>query len=122
MGNLFNKSQRSDNTSLCRFTVGALPLIDRIARRMKLREILAAFIPGHGNDLVSPSDTLLLLIYNLAIGKSPLYELDQWCAGMDLQRIGIAQQKSKPGILFNSIKFIATNNLNDGTIIEVVFT
>jgi transposase len=104
MSNIFNKSQGSDSTSLRRFTVGALPLIDRIARRIKLREILAAFIPGHGNDLVSPVDTLLLLIYNLAMGKSPLYELDQWCAGMDLQRIGITQQKSKPGI-FNDDRF-----------------
>lgn len=104
MSNISKKNQSSTSTSLRRFTVGALPLIDRIAKRMKLREILAAFIPGHGNDLVSPSDTLLLLIYNLAIGKSPLYELDQWCAGMDLQRIGIAQQKSKPGI-FNDDRF-----------------
>jgi transposase len=104
MSNIFNKSQGSDSTSLRRFTVGALPLIDRIARRIKLRDILAAFIPGHGNDLVSPVDTLLLLIYNLAMGKSPLYELDQWCAGMDLQRIGITQQKSKPGI-FNDDRF-----------------
>jgi transposase len=104
MSNIFNISQGSDSTSLRRFTVGALPLIDRIARRIKLRDILAAFIPGHGNDLVSPVDTLLLLIYNLAMGKSPLYELDQWCAGMDLQRIGITQQKSKPGI-FNDDRF-----------------
>jgi hypothetical protein len=85
MSNISKKNQ----SSLRRFTVGALPLIDLIAKRMKLREILAAYIPGHGNDLVSPVDTLLLLIYNLAIGKSPLYEFDQLCAGMDLQRIGI---------------------------------
>lgn len=104
MGNLFNKNRKSDNTSLRRFTVGALPLIDRIAKKMKLREILAAFIPGHGNDLVSPSDTLLLLIYNLAIGKSPLYELEHWCASMDLQRIGIAGQRNKPGV-FNDDRF-----------------
>jgi len=104
MGNISNKKQPSTFTSLRRFTVGALPLIDRIARRMKLREILAAYIPGHGNDLISPVDTLLLLIYNLAIGKSPLYELDQWCASMDLQRIGIAPQRRKSGI-FNDDRF-----------------
>jgi transposase len=104
MGNISQKKQGSNNTSLRRFTVGALPLIDRIAKRMKLREQLAAYIPGHGNDLISPVDTLLLLIYNLAIGKSPLYELDQWCASMDLQRIGIARQRKKPGI-FNDDRF-----------------
>jgi transposase len=104
MSNISQKTQGSDSTSLRRYTVGALPLIDRIAKKMKLREQLAVYIPGHGNDLVSPVDTLLLLIYNLAIGKSPLYELDQWCAGMDLQRIGIAQQKKKPGI-FNDDRF-----------------
>lgn len=76
-----------------RLTLGALPLIHAIATKMKLREQLEAYIPRHGNDLVHPVDTLLLLIYNLAIGKSPLYEMEHWCASIDLERIGITPPK-----------------------------
>lgn len=103
MSNISQIRRSENGATLRRYTVGALPLIHRIATRMKLREQLAAYIPRHGNDLVHPVDTLMLLIYNLAIGKSPLYELGQWCAGLDLQRIGIAQQKS--GCIFNDDRF-----------------
>jgi transposase len=103
MSNLSQTNRSSNATRLKRFTVGALPLIHRIATKMRLREQLAAYIPGHGNDLIPPVDTLLLLIYNLAIGKSPLYELDEWCASMDLQRIGIARLKQNS--IFNDDRF-----------------
>jgi transposase len=72
-----------------RLIVGALPLLHDIAQRMKLREILSRYIKKHGNDRVHPVDTLLLLIYNLAIGKAPLYELEHWCGSLDLQRLDV---------------------------------
>jgi len=72
-----------------RLTVGSLPLLHDIAQRMKLREILSRYIPRHGNERVHPVDTLLLLIYNLALGKAPLYELEHWCGSLDLQRLEI---------------------------------
>jgi transposase len=103
MSNISQIRRSKDGAALRRYTVGALPLIHRIATKMKLREQLAAYIPRHGNDLVHPADTLMLLIYNLAIGKSPLYELNQWCAGLDLQRIGIARQRSS--CIFNDDRF-----------------
>lgn len=49
-------------------------------------------IHKHGNDLIDPVQTLLLLIYNLTISKSPLYELEEWCGRFDLKRIGIKGQ------------------------------
>jgi transposase len=72
-----------------RFLVGPLPLLHIIARRMKLKDILSRYIPRHGNSLVDPIDSLLLLVYNLTICKSPLYELEEWCSTLDLRRIGI---------------------------------
>jgi len=82
--------------SLRRFTLGPLPLIHMIARRMHLQEILSRYIVPHGNDAIHPVQTLTLLIYNLAIGKSPLYELEHWCESIDLERIGIARHSTKP--------------------------
>jgi transposase len=66
-----------------------LPLLHEIARKMNLRDILCRYIGKHGNELMHPVDTLLLLIYNIAIGKAPLYELEEWCDTLDLERINI---------------------------------
>ena len=56
---------------------------------MRLPQILSRYIKQHGNESIDPVHTLLLLIYNLAIGKAPLYELQSWSDTLDLQRIGI---------------------------------
>jgi transposase len=75
--------------NLKRLLVGPLPLLHIIAQRMRLKDILSRYIPKHGNSLIDPVDTLLLLIYNLTICKMPLYELEEWCNTLDLGRIGI---------------------------------
>lgn len=78
-----------------RFIVGPLPLIDSIIRRTGIKHILKQYFHRHGNDKIDPVDTLLLLVYNLILSKSPLYELEEWCASLDLQRISI---KSPEGV------------------------
>ena len=74
--------------TLKRHHVGALPLIHQIGRRMGLRTVLERSIRAHGNDRVPVVDTLMLLIYNLALGKDPLYELPQWVDSIDRRVIG----------------------------------
>jgi transposase len=74
--------------TLIRHHVGALPLIHRIAARMGLRALLEGAIQSHGNDQVPVVDTLMLLIYNLTLGKDPLYELPEWVGSIDRRVIG----------------------------------
>ena len=74
--------------TLKRLSVGGLPLIHAIAQRWQLREILAEAIPAHGNEAIPAADTLVLLIYNLTVGKYPLYELSQWVDQLDERCIG----------------------------------
>lgn len=54
---------------------------------MNLREILSDFIPQRKNEDVPVVDTILLLIYNLTIGKEPLYELENWVDSLHLKSI-----------------------------------
>ena len=74
--------------TLIRHHVGALPLIHRIAARMGLRALLDDAIQTHGNDQIPVVDTLMLLIYNLTLGKDPLYELPEWVGSIDRRVIG----------------------------------
>ncbi len=57
---------------------------------MGLRSVLARYVSSHGNDQVPVVDTLILLSYNLVIGKEPLYELPVWVASIDRRSIGLA--------------------------------
>ena len=74
--------------ALKRHHVGALPLIQRIAARMDLHALLDGAVRTHGNDRVPVVETLMLLIYNLTLGKDPLYELPQWVDSIDRRVIG----------------------------------
>lgn len=78
---------------LIRYKVGELPLIYEIVQRMKLKDILYEFIPVQMNEEIPTVETLMLLIYNLTIGKCPLYELDSWVREINLGVIGLEGYK-----------------------------
>ena len=63
--------------------VGEIPIIQNIAEQMGIREIFSNQIISHGNEKVHSVDSLMLLIYNIACGRQPLYELEQWVNKMD---------------------------------------
>ena len=88
--------------TLKRHQVGALPLLYAIVQRAGLREVLERYVPTHGNDQVPVVDTLLLLGFNLSIGKQPLYELPAWVDSIDLRSIGYADYDPKR---FNDDRF-----------------
>jgi transposase len=73
---------------LKKYHVGALPIIRNIVQRTKLRQILYEYIPPHGNEIIPAVESLIVVIYNLALGKAPLYELEQWAASLDYKGLG----------------------------------
>lgn len=93
-----NKKKRK----LKRLQVGGLPLIHSIAEQMGLREILYKYIPCHGNENIPAVETLMLLIFNLTLGKAPLYELDQWAQSIDFRCLGITKFET---VKFNDDRF-----------------
>ncbi len=68
---------------LNRLRVAELPLLEAVCKKMGLRNILNEYFPIKANEDISPADTLMLLIYNLANGKNPLYELEGWVRSID---------------------------------------
>ena len=88
--------------TLKRHQVGALPLLHAIVKRMGLRAVLERYVSSHGNDQVPVVDTLILLSYNLIIGKEPLYELPAWVESIDRRPIGFADYEAEK---FNDDRF-----------------
>jgi len=68
---------------LKRLYVAELPLIKTVCDKIGLRGILNEYIPRKKNEDISPADTMMLIIYNLASGKNPLYELEGWVRSID---------------------------------------
>lgn len=85
-----------------RFQVGGLPLLHALAQRIGLRDILADYIPSHGNETIPAVDSLVLLIYNLTLGKEPLYALEDWAQSIDPRAIGYARLRMER---FNDDRF-----------------
>jgi transposase len=84
---IMDQNQSAKSRTLKRLQVGGLPLIHAIAERMRLKDILYKYIPAHGNEEIPAVETLMLLVYNLILGKDPLYELQQWVESLDFRCI-----------------------------------
>ncbi len=69
--------------ALVRKRIGEIPILQTVIQRLRWREILLRYIPSHGNETVPAVDTLLVLVWNIAGGRQPLYELPEWVAKLD---------------------------------------
>lgn len=78
---------------LNRYHVGELPLLEAVSKKICLKSILNDFLPKKKNAEISPADTLMLLIYNLAKGKNPLYELEDWIKSIDTRCLNLEKYK-----------------------------
>ncbi len=63
---------------LRRKRVGEIPLLLTMAQRLGFRELLMRYLKAHGNEKIPAADTLLLLVFNIASGRQPLYELEHY--------------------------------------------
>ncbi len=77
-----------NSKKIIRQYVGEIPILQNIAHRLGIKEILSRDIPLHGNEKVSVADSLMLLIYNITGGRQPLYELEEWVAKMQPDMFG----------------------------------
>jgi len=97
-----DQNQTTTSRTLKRSQVGGLPLIHAIVKRMRLKEILYKYIPAHGNEEVPAVETLILLVYNLILGKYPLYELQEWVESIDFRCIN---NEAYEHVKFNDDRF-----------------
>lgn len=78
------KSQSSaPHRKVIRKRVGEIPLMQLTAAKLGMRDVLGRHIRRHGNEKVAAIDTIMLLAFNIAKGRQPLYELTQWVHSLD---------------------------------------
>ena len=74
---------RDNNEKLKRFNISGIPLIKSVSESIDLKSIFKKHIASYGNESVSAVDTLMFLIWNITLGRQPLYELYEWIRGID---------------------------------------
>ncbi len=91
------------STTLKRKRIGEIPLLRTVARKLGFDRLLRSYLPPHGNERYPAADTLLLLVFNIAGGRQPLYELGRWTASLDGRLLG--RKSSVPDGLFNDDRY-----------------
>ena len=80
----------TENLELRSYEVGALPLLNGLLERMRLREILEEQLPPDDPRTEVPTVTaLLVLVRNVVISRAPLYGVAEWAARFAPDLLGL---------------------------------
>jgi transposase len=82
---------RSARETLRSYTVGALPILGDLMRRMRLEEFLRAALPPEDRRTkLSPVKALSVLLRNLLVSREPIYGVGEWAARHAPDLLGLA--------------------------------
>jgi hypothetical protein len=82
--------------TLCSYTVGALPIVNRVLNRMRLEEHLHAYLPVEdGRTRISTPKALMVLVRNLLLSREPLYGIGEWAALHAPNLLGLSAKEIK---------------------------
>ena len=85
---------QTDGQTLNSRKVGALPILDRFLRRLRIGEALSDRLPREDRRWrVSNSAVLLLLARNLLVSREPLYGVGEWAARHEPTLLGLSENQ-----------------------------
>jgi transposase len=74
--------------------VGALPVLDRFFKRLRIEPFLSKHLPREDRrSRVATATALLLLIRNLLVSREPLYGVGEWAARHDTHWLGLTDEQ-----------------------------
>jgi len=75
-------------------TVGSLPLVNHMLRRIRLEDFLRnALPPEDRRTKLSPSKSLLVLLRNLLVSREPIYGVGEWAARHAPDLLGLTSKQ-----------------------------
>ena len=76
--------------------IGALPIINRILKRLRVENLLDKYLPPEDQCVkVSASNTLLVLLRKLLISREPLHGIDEWASNYAPDLFGLTFDELK---------------------------
>ena len=82
-----------NNEKLKRFNISGIPLIKSVSETIGFKSIFKKHIASYNNETVPVIDTLMFLIWNITLGRQPLYELYEWIRDVDPKCHGLDKQQ-----------------------------
>jgi transposase len=85
---------RASGETLKSWSVGALPIVNRVLQRLKLEEFLRDGLPAEDRRVKVPTaSALLVLLRNLLLSREPLYGIGEWAAGHAPDLLGLTPEQ-----------------------------
>ena len=73
------RTNRPNDKGILTHSVGAIPIINRLLRRMRVAEFLDCHLPAQDKRTkVDTSVVVLLLLRNLLVSREPMYTVAEW--------------------------------------------
>jgi transposase len=77
------------------WTVGALPIVDYLLKRMRLEEFLQYYLPKEdGRTKLPTARALVVLVKNFLLSREPLYAVGDWVARHDSKLLGLTPEEA----------------------------
>ena len=83
-----SRSEAQGHT-LVSFTVGALPILNRVLERARIDAFLQDYLPYDLRYKIDPVKGILLLIRNFICSREPIYGVGEWASRMTPQLLGL---------------------------------
>lgn len=80
---------QSGGQALDSYTVGALPILNRILERARIAEFLQDYLPRDIRYKITPVQGILLLIENYICSREPIYGVGEWASRMAPDLLGL---------------------------------
>ena len=85
---------RSGRGTLRSYTIGALPILNRIFQRLKLEEFFQTYLPAPGRrGRLCAAKSLLVLLRNLLVSREPIYGVGEWAARHAPDLVGLSPEQ-----------------------------
>ncbi len=73
------RTNAAQGKTILTHSIGALPILNRLLKRMRLQEFLQQYLPPEDNRTkVDTSQVVLLLLRNLLVSREPVYGVAEW--------------------------------------------
>jgi transposase len=85
---------RSADGTLRSYSLGALPILDNLLKRMKLEEFLRDYLPKERRgSRITAARGLTVLVKNFLLAREPIYGLGEWAAACAPDALGVSPEQ-----------------------------
>jgi transposase len=81
---------RSGERTLSSYTVGALPILNRIIARARITEFLQDYLREDERSTIAPSVGTVVLLKNFLTSRDPIYGVSDWARRHDPKQLGLS--------------------------------